>query len=89
MFELLAKIHSNIWGPAPVASSQGIRCYVIFVDDCTRFTWIYPLNKKFDFLANFVIFHKLVENQFSKKLKTFKCDGGGEFNNHKFTSCLG
>lgn len=35
-----------------------------------------------------MIFHKLVENLFSKKLKTFQCDGGGEFNSLEFTSYL-
>lgn len=58
----LTKIHYDLWGPAPAASSQGIKYYAIFVDDCTRFTWFYPLKGKFDFLSNFIVFHKLVEN---------------------------
>lgn len=72
--------------PSCIFSRNSILC--IFVDDCTRFTWIYPVKKKSVFFAHFVIFHKLVENLFSKKLKTFQCDGGGEFNSLEFTSYL-
>lgn len=86
--EPLTKIHSDLWGPAPIASSQGINYYVIFVDDCTRFTWIYPMKKKSKFLTNFVTFHKLVENQFSRKIKIFQCDGGEEFNSLEFINYL-
>jgi hypothetical protein len=42
----LKKIHCDLWGPAPVASVQNYKYYVIFVDDHTRYTWLYPLKKK-------------------------------------------
>lgn len=57
--EPLKKIHSNLWGPAPVTSSQGIKYYVIFVDDWTRFTWFYALKKKSDFSLYFYSFSKI------------------------------
>ncbi|KAL9443488.1 hypothetical protein AB3S75_016782 [Citrus x aurantiifolia] len=31
-------LHTDLWGPAPVVSSQGYRYYVSFVDDFIRFT---------------------------------------------------
>ena len=37
------KIHCDIWGPTPIASNQGFRYYAIFIDDFSRFTWLYPL----------------------------------------------
>ncbi|GJY60618.1 putative ribonuclease H-like domain-containing protein [Tanacetum coccineum] len=33
-------IHSDVWGSALVIRGQSFRYYVIFVDDCTRMTWI-------------------------------------------------
>ena len=36
----------------------------------------------------FLMFQKLVENQFSSKIGTFQCDGGGEFTSTKFTTHL-
>ncbi|KAJ9546983.1 hypothetical protein OSB04_019526 [Centaurea solstitialis] len=34
-------IHSDVWGPAPHPSMGGCRYFIIFVDDDTRFAWIY------------------------------------------------
>jgi len=69
----LFQIHSDVWGPAPVASNQRFRYYVIFVDDCTRFTRIYPLRRKEDFLKCFLGFKRIVENRFYIKMQIFQC----------------
>lgn len=34
---LLEKMHSDLCGPAPTASSQRFKYYVIFIDNCTQF----------------------------------------------------
>lgn len=62
--------------------------YVIFVDDHTRYTWLYPLKKKSEVFAVFVKFQRMVETQFSKKIKVFQCDGGGEFSKAEFINHL-
>lgn len=75
----LEKIHCDLWGPAPISSMQLFRYYVIFIDDCTCYTRIYPLKQKYDFYECFIKFQKLVENQFDRKIKFFQSDGVGEF----------
>lgn len=34
-------IHCDLWGPSPATSFQRFRLYVIFIDECTRYTWFY------------------------------------------------
>ena len=69
-------IHSDIW-TSHVQSINGYKYYVIFVDDWSRFKWIYPLHHKFEVFENFFKFKLLVENQFSYKIKQFQSDGRG------------
>src|SRR5262249_38915233 len=54
-------IHSDVWGPAPVLSSMGCCFFVLFIDDFTRFTWIYFLKHKSDVSEIFLNFKKSVE----------------------------
>lgn len=36
-------VHCDNWGPSPTLSVLGFKCYVIFVDDKSRYTWLYPM----------------------------------------------
>ena len=81
-------IHCDLWGPSPVPSNLGYKYYVIFVDDHSQFTWLYPLKFKSDFFRIFIQFQKFVETQFSLKIKSFQSDGGTEFTNHQFRDHL-
>jgi hypothetical protein len=40
---LLELIFSDVWGPAPLLSSDGYCYFVIFVDAYTKYVWYYPL----------------------------------------------
>ncbi|KAL5715327.1 hypothetical protein ACHQM5_017160 [Ranunculus cassubicifolius] len=86
--EPFGKIHCDLWGPAPVSSVQRFRYYVIFVDDCTRYTWYFPLKHKSEFFQCFIDFLKYVQTQFDKKMRIFQSDGGGEFTGTQFLSYL-
>lgn len=39
----LDPIHSDVWGPTPLLASNKFRYYVLFIDDCTKYTWFYPM----------------------------------------------
>lgn len=69
-------IHTDIWGPSPVQSVNGHRFYIHFVDDHTRYTWIYPLKHKGEAVNAFNVFRAFVENQFNRKIKTICCVNG-------------
>ncbi|XP_011013508.1 PREDICTED: uncharacterized protein LOC105117521 [Populus euphratica] len=53
-------IHTNLWGPAPSISVDGYRYYTIFVDECTRYCWIFPLVNKSDLFSTFFVFYSFV-----------------------------
>lgn len=86
-FEL---IHTDLWGPAPVMSTDGYRYYVHFIDDYSRFTWIYPLKLKGDTFAAFSHFLALVKMQFGGTVKMVQSDNGTEYNRvHHLCSQMG
>ena len=59
---VLDLIHCDLWGPSPIKSNSGFLYYIIFIDDYSRFTWLYSLKFKSDFFDIFLQFQKFVEN---------------------------
>lgn len=68
-----------MWGPSPYVSSEGYKYYIHFVDDFTRFTWIFPLKAKSEAFTRVTQFQAFVERQFDTKLKCLQTDWGGEY----------
>lgn len=73
-------IHYDVW-ESPMLSNLDFQHYVVFMDDCTCFTWIYPMKHNYEVFQHFCAFHKLVENMFNRKIKIFRSDGGKKSNN--------
>lgn len=51
---------------------------MLFVNDFSRFYWLYPLQYKLEVFAIFLKFKTLVKNQLSTTIKQLQSDGGGE-----------
>jgi transposase InsO family protein len=79
----LELIHSDVW-TSPVVSIGGCKFYVVFIDDYSRFAWLFPLKQKSDVLTCFIKFKCLVENLFSYKIKQLQTDNGGEYVSKNF-----
>lgn len=75
----LELVHTDLWGPSPTQSVHGFRYYILFIDDFSRYTWLYPLKHKEEAINAFHVFKAYVENKFSTKIKTLRCDNGGEY----------
>ncbi|KAF5780127.1 putative RNA-directed DNA polymerase [Helianthus annuus] len=71
-------IHCDIWGASPVMSRDGYRYFITFIDDFSRFTWMYPLTYLSQAVDCFRHFKLLVENFFSCTIKHLQCDGAPE-----------
>jgi transposase InsO family protein len=80
-------IHTNVW-TSPIFSNSGFKYYVIFVDDCSRYTWLYPLQTKAKVYECFIEFELLVEKQFSSSIKQLQSDGEGKYTSIRFQSFL-
>ena len=66
----------------------GSRYFIIFVDDYSRFTWIYLLHNRSDILSIYKNFVQMIKNQFSKTIKVFRSDNAQEYKSHDFLSYL-
>jgi hypothetical protein len=62
-FEL---VFSDVWGPAPTSIGRN-NYYVSFINDFSKFTWIYLLKHKSEVFQKFHDFQSMVERQFNKK----------------------
>jgi hypothetical protein len=78
---ILEIIHTDICGPFPVASMDGFDSFITFIDDYSRYGYIYPIKEKSEPLDKFKIFKAEVENQHNLKIKVVRSDRGGEYYN--------
>ena len=65
----LELIHTDIWGPAMLKSTSGAKYFILFLDDYSHYTWLYPLQTKDQALSVFKQFKLQVGNQFDAKIK--------------------
>jgi len=79
--EPLELIHSDLCGPIDPTTYGRTNYYLLFTDDYTRMTHIYPLKKKSSasVLEKFKEYKSEVEKQTGKLIKHFRIDGGGEY----------
>ena len=81
-------IHSDVWGPSPILSHAHSKYFVTFIDDYSRFTWVYFLRSKSEVLSVFKTFLAYVETQFSTGIKVLRSDSGGEYMSRDFHDLL-
>ena len=72
-------IHSDISGPIPITSMNGSRYALNFIDDFSRYTWVFFIKKKSEVLEKFIELKPLIENASRKKIKILRSDNGGEY----------
>ena len=73
----LQLVFSDVWGPTCDSFGRN-KFYVSFIDDYSKFTWIYLLKHKSEVFQRFHEF-QLVERQFDKKILALQSDWGGEY----------
>ena len=86
--EPLELIHSDLCGPMNVKARGGYEYYVSFIDDYSRYGYIYLLQFKSETLEKFKEFKAEVEKQLGKSIKTLRSDRGGEYMDYEFKDYL-
>lgn len=80
----LQLVFSDVWGAAPESAGR-YKYYVSFIDNFSKFTWIYLLKFKSEVFSKFLEFQALVERLFNRKIITMQTDWGCEYQKlHKF-----
>ncbi|PNX99782.1 copia-type polyprotein [Trifolium pratense] len=80
----LELVHSDICGPINPQSNGGNRYFITFIDDFTKKTWIYFLQKKSSAFDVFKKFKSLVENESSCLIQCLRTDRSGEYTSNEF-----
>ena len=73
---ILGLTHSDISGPMPTTSMSGSRYVLTFIDDLSRYNWVFFLKKKSEVLEKFIEFKALVENVSGRKIQYLRFDNG-------------
>ena len=81
-------IHSDVWGPSSVSSIGGSRYFVVFVDDYSCYSRIFNMKHRFELLQVYSNFAKMVETQFSKRIKNFRSDNALGYTQYAFQAVL-
>ncbi|KAJ9557218.1 hypothetical protein OSB04_011832 [Centaurea solstitialis] len=77
--DVLELIHTDICGPFPTASWNGQQYFITFIDDYSRYGYLYLIHEKSQSLDVFKNFKAEVELQLGKKIKAVRSDCGGEY----------
>ncbi|RVW42870.1 Retrovirus-related Pol polyprotein from transposon TNT 1-94 [Vitis vinifera] len=77
--DVLELIHTNICGPYPTASWNGQQYFITFIDDYSRYGYLFLIHEKSQSLDVFKTFKAEVELQLNKRIKSFRSDRGGEY----------
>nr|CAN66083.1 hypothetical protein VITISV_028833 [Vitis vinifera] len=77
--DVLELIHTDICGPYPTASWNGQQYFITFIDDYSRYGYLFLIHEKSQSLDVFKTFKAEVELQLNKRIKSVKSDCGGEY----------
>ena len=77
--EPLDLIHSDVCDLKFVQTRGGNKYFITFIDDSTKYCYVYLLKSKDEAIEKFILYKQEVENQLNKRIKTVRSDRGGEY----------
>ena len=79
MKDILELIHTGISGPFPIATRNGHVYFISFINDYSRYGYIFLIKENAQALDTFKSFKAEVESQLNKRIKRIRSDHGGEY----------
>ena len=86
--EPLELVHSDVFGPVKQQSIGGMRYMVTFIDDFSRYVWVFFMKEKSDTFSKFKEFRESAEGEVGKKICCLRTDNGGEYSSNEFSQYL-
>ncbi|KAL4272543.1 hypothetical protein GQ457_13G024990 [Hibiscus cannabinus] len=84
----LELVHSDVFGPVKQTSLGGMKYMVTFIDDFSRYVWVYFMKEKSETFTKFREFKEKVESELDEKIMCLRTDNGKEYLSTEFTIYL-
>ncbi|MBE2321140.1 DDE-type integrase/transposase/recombinase, partial [Solirubrobacter sp. CPCC 204708] len=86
--EQLELVHSDLCGPMTIQARGGFEYFMTFIDDYSRYGYIYLMRRKSEAFEKFKEYRAETEKRLGKCIKTLRSDRGGEYLLGEFTDYL-
>ncbi|KAL0454703.1 UNVERIFIED_CONTAM: hypothetical protein Slati_0809500 [Sesamum latifolium] len=73
---LLDLVHTDVCGPLSIPARGGFSYFITFIDDHSRYGYVYLMRYKFEAFGRFKEYRLEVENQTNRKIKVLRSDRG-------------
>ena len=77
--EQLELVHSDLCGPMTIQARGGFEYFITFIDDYSRYGYIYLMRSKSEAFEKFKEYRAETKKRLNKCLKTLRSDRGGEY----------
>ncbi|KAK8914559.1 hypothetical protein KSP39_PZI024198 [Platanthera zijinensis] len=81
---ILNYFHTDVCGPTKTKSFIRRQYFVSFIDDYSKYVWVYTMKSKNEVLEIFVIWKKWIENQTDKEIRYIRSDNEDEYTSKAF-----
>ncbi|KAL8093468.1 hypothetical protein AgCh_035373 [Apium graveolens] len=86
--DLLGLVHTDVCGPMSTQAMGGFSYFITFIDDRSRFEYVYLMKHKSEAFEKFKEYKYEVEKQTKHSIITLRSDRGGEYLNGEFLDYL-
>jgi transposase InsO family protein len=79
-------VHGDLCGLVTLATPRGRRCFLLLIDDISRYMWVVVLGSKGEAVNVIRCVQATAEAECGHKLRVLRTDNGGKFTTAEFTS---